>query len=586
VLLVLTDDQGWDDLGFHGNARVRTPNLDAFARSSVRFENFYVAAVCAPTRASLLTGRHFLRTGVHHVHGGKDFVHPDEVMIGELFQRAGYATGMWGKWHSGKTTGYFPWERGFDEAYMARLYKHRDSVGHLNGRYVEHTGWAVDTLTDYCIDFMTRHRDEPFLALLPHMTVHAPLEAPEDLVAHHRQAGLSQGLATMYAMIDQLDASFGRLLEAVERLGLAEDTVVVFLSDNGPAILTELLSDDDRRIRYVNGYKGHKGNMWENGIKSPLWVRWANRLEPRSVGRLADVCDLMPTLLELCGIDLPADHPPLDGRSVVPYLHGSEGALGPKESFVYVDPGWQPDPVVPYDSRGRFDEYAPMPPERTSALDAMTRAICLRTEDYKLLRHPGPVDGAPDALDGSVLVHIAEDPKEDRNVAGDEVELAREMTDRLARWFRGIQDEPHAFHAPVFRIGAGATNVVAAYAPARVFGQVHNCGLHSTGWAATGDAAEFDVQVDAPGRYAVDLALEMVAGASITLRLSVKGSTTTARLDGGGQGCRAGRGADLGELDLPAGRATLRMEATDARVPSGAREAVSRMTMLTFRRVE
>jgi arylsulfatase A-like enzyme len=127
-----------------------------------------VAAVCAPTRASLLTGRHFLRTGVSHVHGGKDFIHPDEILISELFQRAGYATGMWGKWHSGKSSGYFPWERGFEEAYMARLYKHRDSVGKFNGEPRSFTGWTTDTLADLCRDFLIRHREEPFFAFVSH----------------------------------------------------------------------------------------------------------------------------------------------------------------------------------------------------------------------------------------------------------------------------------------------------------------------------------------------------------------------------------------------------------------------------------
>ena len=119
-LVILLDDLGWSDLGCHGNSIISTPNIDQLASESVRFHNFYVNPVCAPTRASLLTGRHFLRTGVAHVHGGKDFVHLEETLLPEYLKQQGYATGMWGKWHSGHAAGYFPWERGFDQAYMAR----------------------------------------------------------------------------------------------------------------------------------------------------------------------------------------------------------------------------------------------------------------------------------------------------------------------------------------------------------------------------------------------------------------------------------------------------------------------------------
>ena len=160
VILILTDDHGWDDAGFNGNKLIETPNLDKFASGgSVQFQNFYAIPVCAPTCAGILTGRHYLRTGVYHVHGGGDFMYPDEIMMVEWFKANGYSTGMWGKWHSGKTTGYFPWERGFDEAYMAHFYRHKDSIGDFNGSRCIHSGWmTVDTITDYAIDFITRKK--------------------------------------------------------------------------------------------------------------------------------------------------------------------------------------------------------------------------------------------------------------------------------------------------------------------------------------------------------------------------------------------------------------------------------------------
>ncbi|MFW6189160.1 MAG: sulfatase-like hydrolase/transferase [Planctomycetota bacterium] len=574
VLLILTDDQGWDDLALHGNTYLETPRLDALGRESVQFANYYVAAVCAPTRASLLTGRHFLRTGVSHVHGGKDFVHPGEPMIAELFRDAGYRTGMWGKWHSGKTTGYFPWERGFDEAYVAQLYKHRDSRGRLNGEPREHDGWTVDTLTDYALNFIRRNcdrnRDRPFFAFLPYLTVHAPLVAPDELTAHYEAKGLSRALATTYAMLHQMDRNVGRLLDCLEDLGLADDTVVLFMSDNGPAVSYGAYTDADRETRYVNGYKGHKGNMWENGIKSPLFVRWGDRFEPHTVGRLCDVCDVLPTLLDLCGIDAPPELPQLDGQSVRPYLEGDEEALPPRESFIWVDPGWQPHRHGPSEyCHAHATEYDPVPPERKAVLPFVPQAVGLRTEDYKLMRNPGRVKNAPDAEEGQVLIHIAEDPREDRNVVGDRSEVAARMEKRLYAWFAGIREEPHAFHTPTFALGAGTSNVVYLYAPLRTHGTVHNAALRSDQWVVAGDGADYAIEVRQAGAYELSLQCREHRGEPVPLRLSVGEAELRAEV--------GAPTAELGRIDLSEGRHTLRL-----RFAGAAEGALQGMTALRF----
>ncbi|MFP4380145.1 MAG: sulfatase-like hydrolase/transferase [Candidatus Sumerlaeia bacterium] len=559
VLLILTDDQGWDDYGCHGNPWLRTPNLDRMREESVRFSNYYVASVCAPSRASLLTGRHFLRVGVAHVHGGKDFIHPGEVLISDLFRQGGYATGMWGKWHSGKSSGYFPWERGFDEAYMAQLYKHKDSIGRMNGREVSHEGWTVDTLTDYAIDFLKRQKEggKPFFAFLPYLTVHAPLVAPDGLIDEYEAMGMSRALATVYAMIDQLDVNIGRLMDALQELDLEKNTVMLFMSDNGPACLEGTLSDADRRQRYVNRYKGHKGNMWENGIKSPLWVRQPGRFEPHDVERLCDICDILPTLCDLCGIEIPADHPKLDGRSIRAYLEGDESGLEPKESYIYVNPGWPPDPDRPYHINGYFNEYDPVPPDKKQALPFDPQLVSLRTEDYKLLCNPGRVPDMPELVDGRALIHIAEDPKEDRNIAATETARADAMREKLAGWFDEIKKEPHSFHIPVFQIGRDRTNFVAAYAPVTMRGGIHNGGLASLNWKAVGDGADYEVDVTEAGDYRVILEVEKVADKKIVLRVSAGEEKTEAAISGD-------KMQDMGEIKLEAGKQRLSLDVIDA----------------------
>jgi arylsulfatase A-like enzyme len=576
VLLILTDDQGWDDLGHHGNPYLQTPRLDALARESVQFGNFYVAAVCAPTRASLLTGRHFLRAGVSHVHGGKDYVHPDERMMPELFRNAGYRTGMWGKWHSGKTTGYLPWERGFDEAYMARLYKHRDSVGRLNGEPREHEGWTVETLTDYAIDFLRRHREEPFFAFVPHMTVHAPLAAPEELAEKYERMGLTPNLALIYAMLDQLDTQVGRLLDSLDELGLAENTIVLFMSDNGPAYNGDLLTDEDRRIRYVNGYKGHKGNMWENGIKSPLFVRFPERFRPHTVERLCDVCDLMPTLLDLCGIDLPTDLPSLDGRSFLPYLEGNEQDLPPKESHIYVDPAWPP-----HEHRDgehceiHAREYDPVASQRKAELNLLKQCVGVRTEAFKLLQNPGWAPGVPYPVEGRVLVDMKADPKEDYNVFAAFPSEADALGRSLEKWFDGIKVEPHSFHTPTFVIGPDATNLVYLCAPVRLHGKVHNATVSAPDWSEPGDAAEYLLHVSRAGQYGIDLECRGAkAGRQMNLRLSVGESELLATIDDG-------KSSALGAMEFPEGDCVLRVELVSG--GPGPKPTPSRLITLSFR---
>src|SRR6056297_1278911 len=168
-VLVLTDDMGWSDLSLHGNRILETPHLDNLAKQSAQFAKFNVNPVCAPSRASLLTGRHFLRTGVSHVHGGKEYIALNEKLLPEILQEKGYATGLWGKWHSGQTDGYQPWQRGFDEAYKAKLYQHRNSEGLFNGKPVQHQKWGSEVIVDYALDFMKRNRNQPFFAYLPLM---------------------------------------------------------------------------------------------------------------------------------------------------------------------------------------------------------------------------------------------------------------------------------------------------------------------------------------------------------------------------------------------------------------------------------
>ncbi|MEL6534086.1 MAG: sulfatase-like hydrolase/transferase, partial [Bacteroidota bacterium] len=329
-ILILADDLGFDDLSIHGNSVLETPNLDSLGKHAVRFNNFHVASVCAPTRASLLTGRNFLRTGVSGVHAGRDYINLDETLISEVFQQNGYQTAMWGKWHSGKANGYFPWDRGFSEAYYSLLYNYYDNTGLLNGEHVQTSGFTTDAITDMALDFLERNKDSTFFAYIPHLAPHAPWRAPDHFIEKYRKKGLSENLSTLYGMIDNLDYNIGRVIDKVSELGIDDNTIVVFLSDNGPNVSSYpvRLTPEEWQGRNVNGFRGNKGQNWQNGIKSPLFISLPQKYKPRLVEEFVKAEDLFPTLLEMAGIEVPGELR-MDGQSLVPALEGKEIADEP-----------------------------------------------------------------------------------------------------------------------------------------------------------------------------------------------------------------------------------------------------------------
>ncbi len=436
--------------------------------------------------------------------------------------RLGYATGMWGKWHSGKTPGYYPWERGFDEAFMAGLYQHKDNVGLFNGTPTETEGWVTEVITDYAIDFIKRNREQPFFAYLPLLTCHAPLKAPEEYIHKYREKGLSQNLSTLYGMVDQMDFHVGRLLDALDEMQLAENTIVLFLSDNGPAVIAALLDDNDRRIRYVNGLRGHKGNIWENGIKSPLFVRWKGKLSPATVDRLADVTDLFPTFMDLAGVDDQSILGAMDGRSIVSCLQAGSVDLPAKEVFLYANPGWPPTGNA-WTPEGIKDEYRPWKYLDGDYLLYENQILGIRNEDYKLLLNPGPTDGSIQANEaGYVLTDIKADPREKNNLAEEQTQLLQKMEASLKRWYEDVYSSEHAFEMPVFHVGKDHSKnyPVLAYAPQITSPGVKGAYAYLTGFTQPGDSASYKINVEEAGLYSMEVRYRLEADRPLSFDLA------------------------------------------------------------------
>lgn len=523
ILLIQVDDFGYDDIALHGNTIIETPNLDQLASESVTFDQFYLSSVCAPSRAALLTGRNFLRTGVSGVHAGRDYVNLNETIVAEPIRDNGYRTAMWGKWHSGKTNGYLPWDRGFEEAYYSTLYNYFDNNGLMNGREVSTQGFATDALTDFAIDFLNRQEaGAPFFAYVSHMAPHNPWRAPKKDIEKYLAKGLSRPMATLYGMIDNLDRNIGRLLTALDETGLAENTVVVFLSDNGPWAYSYRfgLTDEEWKLRNPNSLRGSKGKNWQNGIRSPLFVRWKGVYESGSVSEPTIIEDLFPTLMEWTNTPIP-EGIALDGRSLLPAIRGE--ASKPRDLFS----AW----ASPYSSEA---EYPAQDPEGNSVIitddyrstfKASAQRFALRSGDYKFI--------ANENQRGAVeLFNIAKDPREQHDLATSMPELVEEMKSKLSNWYERILAESHSYRMPVLQIGYDnrAFNQVYALSPTKASSDLVNHSHFLSGWSHAGQSASYAINVVTPGTYEAILMSKLAKPESFRFKISAGSSSVSQTL--------------------------------------------------------
>lgn len=338
VIVIVADDMGYGDLGIFGDGSSKTPVLDQFASESVCLTQHYSAApVCTPARAALLTGRYPHRTGAIDMRElrGLSRLALRERTIGDYFTEAGYVTGLIGKWHTG-TIGraYHPNARGFGEFvgfrggvsdyYDWRLY-YNETIRDSDGRYI------TDVFAAEAVDFLRRHRNEPFFLHLAFNAPHTPLQAPPHEVAPFAETGnFTSAVATIYGMIHRMDTAIGQVLDELAGLGLAENTIVLFASDNGPQFGG---TGDGRMDRFNGMLAGSKSYVYEGGIRVPGLIRWPAGLQGgRRLHTLIHFTDWLPTLLAAAGIE-PDFQQPVDGRNALPALRGDADDGGSARRF-------------------------------------------------------------------------------------------------------------------------------------------------------------------------------------------------------------------------------------------------------------
>ena len=323
VILVMTDDQGYGDLACHGNPIIRTPNLDELYTKSVRLTNFHVSPTCSPTRASLMTGHYCNRTGVWHTIMGRSLLRKDEVTMGDVFSAGGYRTAIFGKWHLGDNYPFRPQDRGFDEVlihlgggvgqgpdYWGNDYF--DDTYFHNGKPKKFTGYCTDVWFDGAMKFIEANKGCPFFCYMPTNAAHGPYNVAAEYMKPYLDKGLPENLARFYGMITNIDDNMARLMRRLKELDLEENTILIFMTDNGSS-----------GNGYNAGMRGKKGSEYDGGHRVPCFIRWptGNVKGGRDIESLTAHVDLLPTLIELCGLKEPQDLK-FDGDSIVDLLNG------------------------------------------------------------------------------------------------------------------------------------------------------------------------------------------------------------------------------------------------------------------------
>ena len=340
VILILTDDQGYGDLSCHGNSVLETPHLDRLYRESVRLTNFHVDPTCSPTRAALMTGRYSTRTGVWHTVMGRHMPRPREIMMPALFANSGYRTAIFGKWHLGDSYPYRPQDRGFHEVlvhggggvgqipdYWGNDYF--DDTYFHNGKPRKFTGYCTDVFFRQAIRFITENRNKPFFVYLTTNAPHSPYRVDEKYSQpYSSQVGDDEELARFYGMIANIDENMGRLIAHIKQLNLDDNTIVIFMTDNGTARGATFTDYRGNAGKLVSGYnagmRGRKGSPYEGGHRVPCFIRWpaANLAAGKDVNQLTAHLDLLPTLVDLCQLKRPAG-PRFDGVSLSGLWNGT-----------------------------------------------------------------------------------------------------------------------------------------------------------------------------------------------------------------------------------------------------------------------
>ena len=338
VVFVLTDDQGYGDLSCHGNPVVKTPHIDALYDASVRLKDYHVGPTCAPTRAGLLTGHYANSTGVWHTIGGRSLLRANEISMADYFRDSGYATGIFGKWHLGDNTPYRPQDRGFDTVVVHGGGGVGQTPDYWGNNYFDDSYWDGDSharYEGYCTDiwfqealkFIERNRQKPFFCYIPTNAPHSPFLVDPVYSDPYVPLTPHQQRANFYGMLANIDENVGGLRRRLAEMGLAENTIFIFMTDNGSGGGLDVNDNQFVTSGFNAGMRGQKGSEYDGGHRVPFFLNWPEGgiSEGRDVEQVTANVDILPTLIELCGLES-SEGNSFDGRSLAPLLQPQERA--------------------------------------------------------------------------------------------------------------------------------------------------------------------------------------------------------------------------------------------------------------------
>ena len=473
VILIITDDQGYGDLGCTGNPWVQTPHIDALHDVSFRLADFHVSPLCTPTRGALMTGRRPTRNGAWATCWGRSILRKSELTMADVFRHNGYRTAMFGKWHLGDNYPYRPFDRGFEHVVAHRGggvgqtpdfwgNNYFDDTYFHNGAPVAHSGYCTDVWFDEALRFIESHQDEPFFAYISTNAPHSPYLV-EERYKQPYAGNPDIPEPAFYGMITNIDENVGRLRHRLEEMNLAENTILIFMTDNGSSGGCTLEGDEFVQQGYNAGMRGKKGSYYDGGHRVPFFIHWpaGGMVEGCDIDELTLHIDLLPTFIDLCDLDLPRDVA-FDGVSLAPLLRDQAGV------------GYDP---VDFNDRAHFVQYR----QSTEPPEKWTNAVMTRR--WRLIR-------------GRELYDMAADPGQRRDVAAESPDVVARLRQAHEDWWAEI--EPGLSDYCPISIGSDAENPTRLDAM-DVMGDVAWHQTHIV--LAQKSTGRWTVDVERPGRY-------------------------------------------------------------------------------------
>jgi arylsulfatase A-like enzyme len=471
VIVVITDDQGFNDLGCMGNPYIKTPSIDKFYNESVRFTNYHVSTTCAPSRGALMTGRHSNRVNVFHTITGRSLLFEDEILLPQIFAQNGYTNGMFGKWHLGDNYPYRPEDRGFHEVvrhggggitqgpdYWGNDY-FDDTYWH-NGELEKYEGYCTDVFFSEALDFIEENKDDPFFCYISSNAPHAPYNVPKeyyDIYKDYSEDELPDRFKRFYGMITNIDDNFKALQEKLDALNLTDNTILIFTTDNGTAGGNKI---------FDAGMKGSKGSEYEGGHRVPLLIRWPDGLLTggKDIDQIVAHYDLLPTFVDMLGFDfIPVK--PLDGKSLKPLIYDS-------------NPEWV---------------------NRILYMDTQRKQNLIKYQQYSVM------DDNWRLVNGNELYDMNTDKIQSKNIIQQYPEVAARLAVGYENWWKSIMaDNPNERYGYI-KVGSPKDN------PSRISAHDMFTGKHGHAWHQYGAAnasqvtGRWKIEFVEDGEYAISL---------------------------------------------------------------------------------